>query len=151
MGVITYRKAERDDVTILAKMRISQLQDEGEKPTFDLTPDLLAYYDRHMNAGTFVAWLAIADGQIIATSGMSFTEKPPYYNNPSGKIGLLNSVYTSPEYRRQGIGKVLLGKVVEEARQYGCATVQLTASDMGILLYENFGFQRYEKFMQYRL
>lgn len=34
------------------------------------------------------------------------------------------------EYRRLGIARILLDKVVKEARDYGCGTVQITASDM---------------------
>ena len=40
---------------------------------------------------------------------------------------------------------------VEEARAYGCGTVQITASDMGVLLYTNFGFVKNGNFMQYKL
>ena len=81
---------------------------------------------------------------------MSFVEKPPYFSCPSGKIGLLSSMYTADEYRRQGIAKTLLAHVVEEARKYGCGCVQITASDMGVLLYTDFGFVKNGNFMQYR-
>ena len=30
---------------------------------------------------------------------MSFVEKPPYFGCPSGKIGLLSSMFTDPEYK----------------------------------------------------
>lgn len=61
--------------------------------------------------------------KIIGTSGMSFIEKPPYFGCPSGKIGLLSSMFTDPDYRRMGIAKELLHRVVEEARlqTYFCA------------------------------
>lgn len=40
------------------------------------------------------------DGEkIIGTSGMSFVEKPPYFGCPSGRIGLLSSMFTDSEYR----------------------------------------------------
>lgn len=149
MEEIIYRKIEKQDVGTLAKMRIAQLKDEGAVPAIDLEPHLLDYYERHMENETFVGWLAAAGQTVIATSGMSFVEKPPYYSNPSGKIGLLNSVYTVKEYRRLGIARVLLRKVVEEARQYGCGTIHLTASDMGVDLYTDFGFQKNGNFMQY--
>ena len=66
--------------------------------------------------------------KIIGTSGMSFIEKPPYFGCPSGKIGPLSSMFTDPDYRRMGIAKELLHRVVEEAREYGCGTIQITAS-----------------------
>ena len=82
---------------------------------------------------------------------MSFVEKPPYFGCPSGRIGLLSSMYTDPNYRRQGIAKKLLSLVVDAARDYGCGTVQITASDMGVLLYTDFGFVKNGNFMQYKL
>jgi GNAT superfamily N-acetyltransferase len=39
-------------------------------------------------------------------------------------------MFTDPNYRRMRIAKELLSRVVEEARTYGCGTVQITASDM---------------------
>ena len=104
-----------------------------------------------MADGTFVSWLAMDGEKIVGTSGMSFVEKPPYFGCPSGKMGLLSSMFTDPDYRRKGIAKELLSRVVEEARVYGCGTVQITASDMGILLYSDFGFVKNGNFMQYKL
>ena len=66
----------------------------------------------------------------------------------SGKIGLLSSMYTDPAYRRRGIAKELLRRIMEEARAFGCETVQITASDMGVLLYTDFGFKKNGNFMQ---
>ena len=63
---------------------------------------------KHLKDGTFVSWLAIYYNEIIGTSGMSFVEKPPYYSNPNGKIGLISSMYTLKQYRRKGIAKELL-------------------------------------------
>lgn len=82
---------------------------------------------------------------------MSIVEKPPYFGCPSGKIGLLSSMFTDKTYRRKGIAKELLSRVVNEARELGCGTVQITASDIGTLLYSDFGFTRNNNFMQYRL
>ena len=53
------------------------------------------------------------------------------------------------EYRRLGIARILLDKVVKEARDYGCGTVQITASDMGVLLYTDYGFRKNGNFMYY--
>ena len=148
---IQYRKLTADDLDTFIQMRIRQLREEGGEEDIDLVPALKDYYERHMSDGTFVSWLALDEGKIIGTSGMSFVEKPPYYGCPTGRIGLLSSMYTDPEYRRQGIAKELLTRVVEEARAYGCRTVQITASDMGVLLYTNFGFVKNGNFMQYKL
>ena len=148
---IIYRKMVSDDLDTFISMRIKQLREEGATEDFDLVPALKDYYERHMADGTFVSWLAVDGDKIIGTSGMSFVEKPPYFGCPSGRIGLLSSMYTNPDYRRMGIAKKLLTKVVEEAKRYGCGTVQITASDMGVLLYTDFGFVKNGNFMSYKL
>lgn len=148
---ITYRKLIKEDLDTFIQMRITQLREEGAKEDFDLVPALRDYYERHMADGTFVSWLALDGDKIIGTSGMSFVEKPPYFGCPSGRIGLLSSMFTNPAYRRMGIAKELLHRVVEEARTYGCGTVQITASDMGVKLYTAYGFVHNGNFMQYKL
>lgn len=50
---------------------------------------------------------------------------------------------------RKGIAKELLSRVVNDARDYGCGTIQITASDMGVKLYTDFGFVHNGNFMQY--
>ena len=169
---VEYRQLTKKDLAVFIEMRINQLREEGAKEDIDLKPALKDYYSRHMeirkqekafvsNADTWTietgdaAVLCIGryyDGEkIIGTSGMSFVEKPPYFGCPSGRIGLLSSMFVSTDYRRQGIAKELLSRVVNEAKEYGCGTVQITASDMGVLLYTDFGFVKNGNFMQYKL
>ena len=148
---IIYRRLTKDDLDTFIDMRIRQLREEGATEDIDLIPPLRDYYDRHMSNGTFVSWLALDKDRIIGTSGMSFVEKPPYFGCPSGRIGLLSSMFTDPGYRRMGIAKELLNRVVEEARAYGCGAVHITASDMGVKLYTAYGFVHNNNFMQYML
>ena len=148
---ISYRKLTENDLETFIRMRITQLREEGATEDIDLTAALRDYYQRHLADDTFVSWLAVDGETIIATSGMSIVEKPPYFGCPTGRIGLLSSMYTDPGYRRQGIAKELLRRVTEEARAYGCGCVQITASDMGVLLYTDFGFKKNGNFMQYNL
>ena len=147
---IYYQKLTEKEIDDFINLRINQLREEGASEDIDLIPALRDYYDRHLSDGTFVSWLAMDEGKIVGTSGMSFVEKPPYFGCPSGKIGLLSSMYTLKEYRRMGIAKDLLSRVVGEAKDYGCGAVQITASDMGVLLYSDFGFVKNGNFMQYK-
>lgn len=148
---ISYQKLTNNELDAFIEMRIEQLREEGAKEDIDLVPALKDYYHRHMADGTFISWIAVCDGKIIGTSGISIVEKPPYFGCPSGKIGILSSMFTVKEYRRKGIAKELLSKVVNEAKKQGCGTVQITASDMGVLLYSNFGFVKNNNFMHYKL
>ena len=146
---IEYKRLTEKELDIFIDMRIHQLRDEGAKEDIDLVPALKDYYQRHMADGTFVSWIALDGNTMIGTSGMSFVEKPPYFGCPSGKIGLLSSMYTNPDYRRKGIAKELLSRVIKDAKAYGCGSIQITASEMGVKLYSDFGFVHNENFMQY--
>ncbi len=146
-----YRKLSEGELDVFVEMRIHQLKEEGAEEDVNLKPALMDYYMRHMKDGTFVSWIAVNDGKIIATSGISFVEKPPYFGCLSGRIGLLSSMFTSPDYRRKGIARELLSRVVNEAKEHGCGVIQITASDMGVKLYTAYGFVHNGNFMQYKL
>ena len=154
---IVYKKITEAELETFIDMRIGQLTEEYESegrevPTgVDLKAALFEYYQKHMADGTFVSWLAMDGEKIVGTSGMSFVEKPPYFTCPSGMLGILSSMFTAPEYRRMGIAKELLDRVIKEARAYGCGAVHITASDMGVKLYTAYGFKHNGNIMMYNL
>ena len=119
---LKYKRLTEKELDTFIAMRIAQLREEGATEEIDLVPALKDYYHRHMADGTFVSWLALDGDEIIGTSGMSFVEKPPYFGCPSGKMGLLSSMFTNPAYRRKGIARELLSRVIADARDYGCGT-----------------------------
>jgi len=153
---IIYKKLTENELDRFIGMRITQLTEEytsegKSAPEVDLESALKEYYHKHMADGTFVSWLAMDGDKIVGTSGMSFVEKPPYFSCPTGRLGLLSSMFTDPAYRRMGIAKELLDRVVKEAKAYGCGAVHITASNMGVKLYTAYGFQHNGNFMQYKL
>ena len=152
---IVYKRLTEAELDTVIKMRIDQLTEEyisaGKTVPegVDLEMTLMDFYKRNMAAGTYVSWLAFDGDKIVGTSGMSFAEKPPYFTCPTGRLGILSSMYTDPNYRRLGIATALLDHVVKEAKDYGCGTIYITASDMGVKLYESYGFMHNGNFMQY--
>lgn len=152
---IVYKKLSENELSRIIKIRIDQMTEEyisaGKTvpQNADLESALMDFYKRNLAAGTYVSWLAYDGDKIVGTSGMSFAEKPPYFTCPSGKLGILSSMYTDPDYRRMGIATELLDRVVKEAKEYGCGTIYITASDMGVKLYESYGFKHNGNFMQY--
>ena len=154
---IVYKKLTEAELDTIIKMRINQLTEEytSEGRTVpedvDLEAALLDFYKRNMAEGNYVSWLAFDGDKIVGTSGMSFAEKPPYFTCPTGRIGILSSMYTDPAYRRMGIASNLLDRVVNEARARGCGTIYITASDVGVKLYASYGFKHNGNFMQLNL
>ena len=152
---ITYRKLTENELDEIIRLRIDQLTEEytssgkSVPENVDLESALMDFYKRNLAAGTYVSWLAFDGDKIVGTSGMSFAEKPPYFTCPTGRLGILSSMYTDPEYRRMGIASNILDRVVKEAKDYGCGTIYITASDVGVKLYEAYGFRHNGNFMQY--
>ena len=146
--VLEFRRLNPSDLPTFIEMRIAQLLEEGAQKTCDLRPALRDYYQRHLADGTFVSWLALSDGEIVGTSGLSIVEKPPYFGCLTGRLGLLSSMYVRPDLRRQGIARDLLLRIVDEAKERGCGAVHITASEAGTHLYRACGFTPHERFMQ---
>lgn len=139
------------DVPAFIELRIAQLLEEGAQESCDLRPALHDYYARHLADGSFVSWLAVDRDEIVGTSGLSVVEKPPYFGCTTGRIGLISSMWVKPAYRRRGIAKELLMRLRDDARAQGCGVLQITASNMGVPLYESCGFVRNGNFRQLTL
>ena len=93
-------------------------------------------------------FVAVADGVVIGVAGHS----PDKYDWPD--ILWLNWLYVHPQYRRRGVGALLLQHVLDSARACGIRKVYLdTDSDESyqpaIRLYEKFGFQEEGRFLDY--
>ena len=149
--MIEYRRLTADRLDDFAAIRVRQLIEEGAEPDTDLLPVLRDYYRRHLGDGTFMACLALDGEKIVGTGGVSVVEKPAWFGCPTGRIGLLSSMYTDKAYRRQGIARRLLSLVTDAAREQGCGTVWVTASNMGVPFYADCGFVHNGNFMQCKL
>ncbi len=148
---LDFRRLTHAEVPAFIELRIAQLLEEGASETLDLHPALSDYCARHLADKSFASWLALDDGRIVATSGISVVEKPPYFGCPTGRIALVSSMYTEPAYRRQGVARDLLCRVLDEARACGCGVAQIKASDAGVPLYQALGFSRNYNFFQVEL
>ena len=81
-------------------------------------------------------------------NGASFYQVMPTYHNPTGKKAYIIYIYTSPEYRKQGIAINTLDLLVKDAKEQGVLQIALEASDMGRPLYERYGFVKLEDEME---
>ncbi len=146
-----FKKLTIEYIDEIIDLRLKQLKDEGAVESFDLKPNLYDFYKEQLNGDSFAIFGAIEDGKIIATGSLSTCYKPPYYNCPNGKIGLLSSMYVNPDYRRCGIATKMLDLIVNYAKENNCSLIHITASKMGELLYSKYGFKKKNNFMEYKL
>jgi len=143
--MIHYRKAVIEDIPELIDLRIEFMKEViGQKGNVDgeelLRVNLLDYFTKKLPADEFIAWLALEEEEIIATSGVSFYNRPPSFMIKDGHCAYIMNMYTKASYRGQGIAKTLFGSIVDEARAKGCSYINLHATELGRPVYEKFGF-----------
>ncbi len=151
--MIKYRKTTVDDIDALVRLRIEFLKEANQENNIDgeilikCEEALSDYFNSRMVDDSFIAWIALDEGKIIATSGMCFYNTPPLFKKIDGdiqymdeKVAYIMNMYTLPEYRRQGIARILFDKIVEEAKTLVYRKITLHATEMGRKLYEKFGF-----------
>lgn len=146
-----FRKATLKDVAAIVKLREQQLIDEGLPVLQSINSELNNYFNRGLTDNSFIAWLALDNDKIVATSGLCFYQLPPTYSNPSGMIAYITNMFTLEEYRRRGIASILFEKILHEALSLGFTDVRLHASSNGKELYAKFGFIPSEGYMNLKL
>lgn len=149
---MNWRIAEKKDIPLIARIRMKQLVDEGQKPKPDIEPALIAWFEKAMDENLFVEWLAEEDGTAAAAAGaILFIQFPPEFINPDGMTGYICNICTAPEFRGQGLASRMLSKLEEEARNRKVSHLWLEASRQGRPVYERFGFHAAEKWMEMEL
>jgi ribosomal protein S18 acetylase RimI-like enzyme len=100
-------------------------------------PDELA---QRPSACVLLAWAGARPvGLLIAFEGFSTFAGKPLLN--------LHDIYVDPDYRRRGVGMLLLGEAETIARQRGCCKLTLevlSGNAPAQAAYREFGFQEYE-------
>ena len=153
---VSYHKATLNDLDELVRLRIAFLKEVQQAETRqyseeELSTSLREYLYKNINNDSFVAWLAISNGEIVATSGLCFFEITPGFTLIDGKIAYILNIYTLPEWRGKGIGKQVFDHVLQEAVSRGYKRISLHASDDGRPIYEKFGFRLTGDEMELRL
>ena len=137
------RKATVDDIDILIKLRIDYLLADRGNLTDDeekaIRSQLTTYYVKHINHD-FIAVLAEIENKVVSTAFLAISEKPANPSFITGKTGTLLNVLTYPEYRRMGFARKVIYQIIDEAKQLGVSSIDLSATQDGKALYEKIGF-----------
>ena len=147
-----YKKATVENIDELVRTRMivlraaNKLSDDVDMSVVE--KESYAYYKRALETGEHIAYLVYDKGTFIGAGGVSFYQVMPTYHNPNGKKAYIMNMYTSPDYRRQGIAIHTLNLLVNDAREQGVSQIALEATDMGRPLYEKYGFVKMEDEME---
>ncbi len=96
---------------------------------------------RKMEAGEYLAWLAVAPGQAVAGGiGLWLMDWPPHMIGAGARRGNILNVFVRPENRRQGIARQLMRAALDWCAANRIDHVVLHSSADGRRLYESMGF-----------
>ena len=122
---------------------------------FGLTagPDLLEanrrYYLNHIADGTHIAFVASYDGTDCGCGGVCLTDELPSPDNPSGRCAYLMNIYVREAFRKHGVAREIVARLVEEAKMRGCGKIYLETTDDGRPVYDALGFRDMPDMMKY--
>ncbi|MFI5278746.1 MAG: GNAT family N-acetyltransferase, partial [Ktedonobacterales bacterium] len=85
-------------------------------------------------------FLAESGGQVVACAILIWWTMLPSLLDFHRRRGYVSSVYTRLEYRRRGIARNLMERLIARAREMGMSRLILWASEMGRPLYLDLGF-----------
>ena len=144
MGLVV-KRAGVGDAELLTEMRL-EMRRERENAVCriseaDFYRRNLEFFRTGIADGSFISLIVWDGDRAAACSGLSLQAHPPTYENPTGKQGYITNMYTRPEWRRQGIAKMLVERLIETAKREGCAQLFLNASPMGRSVYVRCGFR----------
>jgi glucosamine-phosphate N-acetyltransferase len=88
------------------------------------------------------------DGQLIGSITLLIEQK---FIHNGGKVGHIEDVVTRREYQGSGIGKALVLKALDYAKQNKCYKVVLNCSSRNVEFYKKIGFKEHEVSMRFDL
>ena len=95
--------------------------------------------------------LAREDGRVLGMALVQDKDTPPYPAFIQRRYTYLMDLVVDPEYRRQGVGRALLGAVKDWAESRDAEFIELgvlAQNEDAIRLYESLGFKISRKIMQ---
>ncbi len=137
------RKATVADLATIMRHRRGMFSDMGfcDDAALDAMEATSApFITAGLKKGSYRAWLAEANGTVVAGGGLLIVGHPSAPHDPSPRRAWILNMYTEPEYRRRGFAKAIVETIVVWCRTQGFASVSLHASDAGRHLYELVGF-----------
>ncbi len=138
------REATAKDVPELVMLRREMFEAMGfsDSSILDQVSEASTrYFKRTVPSGHFRAWVAEADGMVVASIGLVIHDIPPTPHNLLGKEGYVMNLVTRPPWRRRGIGTALLQTVLDTLQVEGIPLASLHATPDGQGIYEEAGFE----------
>jgi GNAT superfamily N-acetyltransferase len=149
---VTFREATRADLPAIVRLLADDPLGATRENPGEVIPD--AYYrafDAIAADPNNAVIVAEIDGRIAGTLQLTYIPGLTYTGRERAQI---EGVRVASEYRGRGVGQLLIGWVIERARERGCRVVQLTTDRQrpdSIRFYQKIGFRPSHMGMKYPL
>jgi GNAT superfamily N-acetyltransferase len=147
---LVIRRTTVEDAAIIALHRVAMFTDMGIVPTAELAGRLLesstSALREALGKESYVGWFALdGEDQVIAGAGIYFMPQLPRISEDrtfvvSSSMPVVQNVYTEPAWRKRGVARALMLKLMQWAEEHSLDRLVLHASDEGRPLYVSLGF-----------
>lgn len=149
---IEYKIATQADLQTMIDIRLEMLKIVNNLPDdYEFADEFVTCSRWYFEKGDQTTVLAFDGERAIGCASMSYIEVMPTFDHPTGRRAHLMNVYTNQNYRRQGIGKIMVEMLIEDAKKKGATEIGLDATTLGRPLYEALGFCDSESYMAIKL
>lgn len=139
--MVTIREAARNDFELYMKIRLEVLTavfgEIKNEELAELSQETREYLQSNEDHITYFAYQG---ERFVGCGTICFYRVLPVCCNANGKKGFIMNMYTRPAFRKRGIAKLILDRLVDEANQRGVREIHLDASDIGETVYRKYGF-----------
>lgn len=148
------RRAVIQDVRPLAALWREMMEFHRRlDPAFEFGPDAQASIERHLAEtirsarGRII--VAEAEGRLIGYVLSEIQERKPIY--PAGRYGFISDLAVTLRWRRRGVGRELVGQVMNWFRQNGVTAIELfvlESNPASTAFWESMGFRHYLRLLR---
>lgn len=150
MNNYQFRPATIADTELITYQRIEMFADMGmDRDLLNKTHEnYKPWLAERLSNGIYQGILVECEGQVIAGAGYWIMQGAPLPNLDSADMrrASIVNVFTEPDYRRQGLARQLMDRLLEQIKSQNIPVVLLHASDKGRPLYESMGFKNTNEF-----
>ncbi len=151
---IVVKNVGLEQLDMLMKWRMIVLHEVFSVPAENKMKELeqqnRCYYQSMLPSGGHIACFAYAENKVVGCGGMCIYQEMPSPDNYSGKCAYIMNIYTCPQFRKQGVGKVIVKWLLEQAYERHITKIYLETSELGRILYQKVGFTVMQNMMEYK-
>lgn len=141
----------KDHFEHCVSLRYEMINNLSYLPGFKMDDAFKQHTRRFFAEGSQTTLLAMDDGEAVGCATICYITCLPTRHHQTGRRAHIMNVYTREQYRRQGIARALVQRLIVEAKLMGVTHLSLDATDMGRTLYERLGFHESDEYMEMNL